>query len=170
MVKKSILEGNVTEWINWISVEKLHELDSIKLIKIVCGQVIECIESWKLVQIIPNEVFLKAERLKGKPQRIVERIIRSQVNPDNDKQLRLSQQFRVDFCMENFFSDERGFKGYIFRDKDNVLGLIYVNLNSPNDEFVFLDKDLANNPILAQNLILALSKKYKKVWRKTHLV
>lgn len=170
MVKKSILDGNVTEWIKRISVEKLHELDSIKLIKIVCGQVIECIESWKLVQIIPNDVFLKAEKLKNKPQRIVEWIIGLQNNPNPDIQLRLSQQFRVDFRMENFIPDEIGFKGYIFRDNDTVLGLIYVNLSSPSDEFIFLDKDLANNPILAQNLILALSKKYKKVWRKTHPV
>lgn len=164
MVKKRILAG---EWIQALPTpEKLHKIHSKDVIKEVCNKVITAIEKCDLILIDTHKLLDEARHLRKKKWRDKEEKVFSLVDY-YDQGMRNSAWIRDDWKIEAFKEGE--IQWYIFYDETwEVLWLIYLHKDRPDNEYMYLHKDIFIRKIIAADIIIEFSEKYKKVWKKSH--
>lgn len=170
MVKKKLLDG---EWISTLPEPKnlyviRQKSNAESLIKNICDTVIGSIERCQLVPVNTEKLIEDAEKLSKKRKKWYENeVFFPMSDEDYTAAMKSSAQLRNDWTIKSFL--DGNIRGYIFYNEDKEpLGFIYVHRDRPDNEFVFLDRDIFLNKPIAANIIRELSKKYNKIWKKSH--
>lgn len=152
-----------------ISIDKLPGKNTEELQKEVsriCNLILWHLEEENIVYVDPNELIMKAELIHSKKGRKKNQDVSiSTLTWDNTEGLRNSQKLRQHMVGENFQNDLlHGYVFYEWENKDYALACIYeIEIEGKIEEYILLDKRIADHPLAAWKVVDLLKKKYKKL-------
>ncbi|MBP6981177.1 hypothetical protein KBB25_00160 [Candidatus Gracilibacteria bacterium] len=152
-----------------ISIDKLPGKNTEELQKEVsriCDLILGHLEEEKFVYVDPNELVRMAELIhSNKGRKKNQDVSISILTGDNTEGLRNSPQLRHHMAVKNFQNDL--LHGYIFYEggsKESPLACIYeIETDGKIEEYILLDKRIADHPLAAWKVVDLLKKKYKKL-------